>query len=102
VPCARLAGLPDWATFHDLRHSYASLLIAQRCLVKTIQRRLGNESATETLDTCGHLWPGSDDETRQAVDHVLSMLRGRPETAGGLQDALKRSFRRHSRVAVGC
>jgi hypothetical protein len=26
----------------------------------------------ETLDTYGHLWPDSDDETRAAVDHVLA------------------------------
>jgi hypothetical protein len=28
----------------------------------------------ETLDTYGHLWPDSDDETRNAVDDVLTGL----------------------------
>jgi hypothetical protein len=28
----------------------------------------------ETLDTYGHLWPDSDDETRNAVDHVLASM----------------------------
>lgn len=64
--------LPKWATLHDLRHFYASLLISRGCSVKTIQRRLGHQSATETLDTYGHLWPDSDEETRAAVDHVLA------------------------------
>jgi len=73
-PAARRAALPTWATFHDLRHFYASLLIARGCSVKAIQRRLGHQSATETLDTYGHLWPDSDDETRDAVDHVLASL----------------------------
>lgn len=68
------AGLPDWATFHDLRHFYASLLIAKGCSVKVVQRRLGHQSATETLDTYGHLWPDSEDETRNAVDLVLGGL----------------------------
>jgi len=68
------ANLPDWATFHDLRHFYASLLIARGCSVKAVQRRLGHQSAMETLDTYGHLWPDSDDETRTAVDHVLAGL----------------------------
>lgn len=68
------AGLPDWATFHDLRHFYASLLIAKGCSVKAVQKRLGHQSAMETLDTYGHLWPDSDDETRQAVDGALSPL----------------------------
>ena len=31
-------------------------------------------SAMETLDTYGHLWPDSDDETRNAVDQVLGGL----------------------------
>ena len=69
---AKQAELPSWATFHDLRHFYASLLIARGCSVKVIQRRLGHQSAVETLDTYGHLWPDSDDETRDAVDHVLA------------------------------
>ena len=36
-----------------------------------VQSRLGHASAAETLDTYSHLWPDSDDRTRQAVDHVL-------------------------------
>ncbi len=47
-----------------LRHFYASLLIDRGSSVKTVQRRLGHQSATETLDTYGHLWPDNDDETR--------------------------------------
>ena len=68
------AGIPEWATFHDLRHFYASLLIAKGCSVKAVQKRLGHQSAMETLDTYGHLWPDSDDETRDAVDLVLGQL----------------------------
>jgi len=68
------AGLPDSVTFHDLRHFYASLLIQSGCSVKAIQKRLGHQSAVETLDTYGHLWPDSDDETRNAVDSVLGRL----------------------------
>ena len=51
------------ATVHDLRHSYASLLIRHGEFVKTVQARLGHASASETLDTYGHLWPDSDDRT---------------------------------------
>ena len=39
--------------------------------VKTVQARLGHASAAETLDTYSHLWPDSDDRTREAVDQVL-------------------------------
>lgn len=32
---------------------------------------LGHGTAAETLDTYSHLWPDSDDGTREAVDSVL-------------------------------
>jgi hypothetical protein len=66
-------------TFHDLRHFYASLLIRAGESVKSVQRRLGHKSAVETLDTYSHLWPDSEDRTREAVDAVL----GRPARGGG-------------------
>lgn len=58
-------------TFHGQRHYYASLLIRHGESVKTVQARLGHASAVETLDTYSHLWPDSDDRTREAVDLVL-------------------------------
>ena len=68
---ARLAEVPPGQGLHALRHYYASLLIRHGESVKTVQARLGHASATETLDTYSHLWPDSDDRTRQAVDSVL-------------------------------
>lgn len=58
-------------TFHELRHYYASLLIRYGESVKTVQARLGHASATETLDRYSHLWPDSEDRTREAVDSVF-------------------------------
>jgi integrase len=63
-----IAGLPDWATPHALRHYYASLLIQSGASVKAVQARLGHASAVVTLDTYGHLWPDEEDRTRAAVD----------------------------------
>lgn len=71
APARKAAGLPVTVRFHDLRHYYASLLIRHGESVKTVQVRLGHASASETLDTYSHLWPDSDDRTREAVDHVL-------------------------------
>lgn len=70
-PAARTAGLPAGAGFHALRHYYASLLIRHGESVKVVQLRLGHASAAETLDTYAHLWPDSEDRTREAVDVVL-------------------------------
>ena len=65
-------------TFHDLRHYYASLLIRHGESVKVVQRRLGHKSAVETLDTYSHLWPDSEDRTREAVDEVLGQVASLP------------------------
>jgi integrase len=67
----RRAGLPTGTRFHDLRHYYASLLIRHGESMKVVQARLGHASASETLDTYSHLWPDSEDRTREAVDAVL-------------------------------
>jgi integrase len=68
----RRAGLPDWATPHDLRHFYASTLIRSGASVKVVQTRLGHSSAKTTLDVYGHLFPDEEDRTRQAVEDVLT------------------------------
>jgi integrase len=73
-PAATAAELGAGVTFHDLRHYYASLLIRHGESVKTLQRRLGHKSAVETLDTYSHLWPDSEDRTREAVDAVLGQI----------------------------
>ena len=66
------AGLPSWATPHDLRHHYASVLIASGASVKVVQSRLGHRSAKTTLDTYGHLFHDEEDRTRQAVDAAFA------------------------------
>lgn len=73
-PVVKAAGLPVGTGFHALRHHFASLLIRHGESVKTVQARLGHASAVETLDTYSHLWPDSDDRTREAVDSVLGSL----------------------------
>lgn len=71
VNARKAAGLPDDVTMHSLRHYYASLLIRHGESVKVVQSRLGHATAVETLDTYSHLWPDSEDRTRDAVDAVL-------------------------------
>jgi integrase len=59
------------AKFHDLRHYFASLLIAQGASVKAVQAALGHASASETLNTYSHLWPDDNDRIRLAVSREL-------------------------------
>ncbi|MCW2755707.1 MAG: hypothetical protein JWQ32_3118, partial [Marmoricola sp.] len=63
---------------HDLRHFYASGLIAQGCDVVTVQRALGHSSATTTLATYSHLWPTAEDRTRNAAGNLLRSALGNP------------------------
>ena len=74
-PAVKAAGLPTRTRFHHLRHHYVSLFIRHGESVKTVQARLGHATAAETLDTYSHLWPDSDDRTREAVDAALGNLR---------------------------
>ncbi|MEZ4491684.1 MAG: tyrosine-type recombinase/integrase [Dehalococcoidia bacterium] len=68
---AKVKAGAEKATFHWLRHYYASLLIRYGESVRTVQVRLGHATAAETLDTYGRLWPDSDDRTRQAASTAL-------------------------------
>lgn len=52
---------------HELRHYFASGLIAAGCDVVTVQRAMGHASATTTLSTYAHLWPTAEDKTRDAA-----------------------------------
>lgn len=61
---------------HDLRHFYASGLIAAGCDVVTVQRALGPSSAAITLTTYSHLWPDANDRTRKAANELLDQALG--------------------------
>jgi len=68
---ATVKGLPEGFRIHDLRHYFASLLIAEGLDIKTVQARLRHASAKTTLDTYGHLWPDKDESSRAAVAKVI-------------------------------
>lgn len=65
--------LPDYKmpTFHDLRHSYAALLISRGHSLTYVQRKLGHESIKTTSDRYGHLLPEADDDAMETLDEAL-------------------------------
>jgi integrase len=56
-PALQAAGLPTEMRLYDLRHTCASLMIAEGATVKAVQAQLGHATATMTLDLYGHLFP---------------------------------------------
>jgi integrase len=90
-----VVGLPEGFRYHDLRHHFASLLIASGADVKVVQHRLRHSSAKTTLDNYSHLWPDSDESTRTAVEQVLSAHRAdrvRTDLRAGREPAGQRRF----------
>ena len=57
---------------HDLRHFYASGLIASGCDVVAVQRALGHAKSTTTLTTYAHLWPSAEDRVREAAASLVA------------------------------
>lgn len=68
----RAAGLPPSTTSHDLRHHYASVLLAQGESVIAVAERLGHHNAGLVLSTYGHLM-----RTRRIGPAARSTMPGR-------------------------
>src|SRR5215217_599275 len=69
-PLLERAGLPR-ITFHDLRHTCASLLFQRNVHPKFVQELLGHASVAITLDTYSHMLPGMGSEAADAMDEML-------------------------------
>jgi len=63
---------------HQLRHTYASLLIAQGAHPKYIQEQLGHHSIQITMDLYGHLFEGDHRRYVEALDTVLDATARNP------------------------
>lgn len=58
-------------TFHECRHTFASLLIDAGVNPKAIQEFMGHATIEETFSRYGHLMPGARDQARELVDAYL-------------------------------
>jgi integrase len=59
-------------TFHSLRHTHASQLIASGLDVLTISRRLGHGSPNITLSVYGHLFENTDGQAARVIDAAFA------------------------------
>jgi integrase len=58
-------------TFHDLRHTHASLLLKQNVHPKIVSERLGHSSIKLTLDIYSHLMPNMQKEAADNLAHLV-------------------------------
>jgi integrase len=75
-PAACHAGMPE-LTFHDLRHTGASLMIAAGCHVKVIAEQMGHsDGGALVLKRYGHLYKGARRQAAMALEsHVFAAPR---------------------------
>ena len=59
-------GIPR-RTFHELRHTFASVAISQGISINAISKTLGHSKTSTTLDVYGHLLPGDIESVIHAV-----------------------------------
>ena len=74
-PALKKAGI-ERIRFHDLRHTYASLLIEQGENIKYIQTQLGHSSPTVTLNVYSHLMKPINQEAPSRLENTIFETNG--------------------------
>ncbi len=69
-PALKKAGIPK-TKYHNLRHTFASLLIEQGENIKYIQSQLGHSSPTVTLDVYAHLMKPVNQESACKLENTI-------------------------------
>jgi integrase len=68
---------------HELRHHYASVLIAGGENPKVVQKRLGHKDVMTTMRTYAHLFAEAEERTRSVLDAAWSEF---PEASGRIPE----------------
>lgn len=65
----RLIDKPDYS-FHSLRHTYASYLIANEIPIKFVQEQLGHSDVMTTMKIYGHIMPSVREKAMKIFDKI--------------------------------
>lgn len=65
------AGLPETTRLHDLRHTFATLLLRHGVDPKFVQELLEHRDTALTLNVCAHALPDMGDAAAGAMEDVL-------------------------------
>jgi Phage integrase family len=84
-PAIEVASLRSSVTFHDLRHTFASLMIAAGTHPKTLQTLLGHTDIRVTMNIYGHLYEGADEAAMEQFERFLEAT-GAPCSPQGIED----------------
>lgn len=70
-PALKLTGI-EWATFHTLRHTHASELLAQGVDIQIVSQRLGHSNPSVTLNIYKHVMPIAQDAAVSVLERLYS------------------------------
>jgi integrase len=73
------AGLPlppNGVHFHDLRHTAATLLLANGAHIKVVSEMLGHSDVSITLRIYGHVLPNMQRDVADTMDKILKRMNG--------------------------
>ncbi|MCH7577964.1 MAG: site-specific integrase [Chloroflexi bacterium] len=75
APLLEKAGLPH-IRFHDLRHTCASLMLAENVNAKVVSEMMGHSSITVTLDVYSHVLPTMQADAAERMGRLLTTASG--------------------------
>lgn len=70
-PLLERAGLPR-IRFHDLRHTFATLMLSNNEHPKVVQEMLGHATITQTMDTYSHVLPNMQEQAASRLGALLA------------------------------
>jgi integrase len=79
-PVAERAGMAS-TRFHDLRHFFASQLIANGETAAYVRDQMGHSSIKVTFDTYGHLFPGCGKAASDRYEKAMEAARQKPSSS---------------------
>src|SRR5208337_3967409 len=92
LPCLEHAGLRRFR-FHDLRHTFGSLLIQDDASLAYVRDQMGHSSIQVTVDIYGHLIPGANVSFVDQLDAVTSPQHSRNKDQSWNQTVFRKCFR---------
>jgi integrase len=70
-PLLKRAKLSEKTSFHDLRHTCATLLLTKNVNPKVVSEMLGHSNIAITLDTYSHVLPNMQDSVARVLEEAL-------------------------------